>query len=151
MSRHVLERTTVVPGKLEEVFAFFAAPQNLAKITPPEMGFNIVSGPGRPIREGDRIEYRIRIAGVPLRWRTLITSWRALESFADFQELGPYRHWHHTHTFRAVPGGVEMHDRVEYELPLGWLGDLVAGWMIRRQLKKIFDYRGEVIVRTFTP
>ena len=149
MTRHVLERTTLVPGALRDVFAFFAAPENLGKITPPEMGFQIVSGPPGAIREGDRIEYRIRIGGVPLRWRTLITSWKELESFADFQEKGPYRHWHHTHTFREVAGGVEMNDRVEYELPFGLLGDIAAGWIIRRQLKKIFDYRAEVITRSF--
>jgi ligand-binding SRPBCC domain-containing protein len=150
MTRHVLERTTLVPAPLDEVFAFFASPANLAKITPPSMGFEILSGPDRAIREGDRIEYRIRVAGLPLRWRTLITSWKERESFADLQERGPYRHWHHTHTFRAVAGGVEMHDRVEYELPFGRLGDLVAGWAIRRQLKEIFDFRTQVITRTFS-
>ncbi len=150
MARHLLERRSFVPADLARVFEFFSAPGNLAKITPPEMGFEIVSGPDHPIREGDRIDYRIRVLGFPLKWRTLITSWKDQESFSDLQERGPYRLWHHHHSFRAVTGGVEMVDRVEYELPLGWLGDLFAGWLIRRQLAAIFDYRTSVITKTFS-
>jgi ligand-binding SRPBCC domain-containing protein len=149
MARHLLERTSVIAADLAEVFAFFSAPENLAKITPPDMGFEIVNGPKHPVREGDRIDYRIRILGIPLKWRTLITSWKDGESFSDLQERGPYRYWHHHHTFRTVSEGVEMIDRVEYELPFGFLGNLFAGWFIRRQLTAIFDYRTSVIAKTF--
>lgn len=149
MTKHVFEETTIVPATLDEVFPFFAAPENLGRITPPKMGFKILSGPSHPIREGDRIEYQIRIFGVPMRWRTLITSWKENESFADYQEKGPYKLWHHTHTFRAVPEGVEMHDRVEYELPFGMLGDLLGHWLVKREVAAIFKYRGEVIRTMF--
>lgn len=143
------ERTTRIDARLARVFEFFSAPANLARITPPEMGFRIVRGPGRPLREGDRIEYRIRVFGVPLRWTTLITLWREGEAFADLQERGPYRYWLHTHTFRAVAGGVEMHDLVEYELPFGLLGRLFGGRLVERQLEKIFDHRAQVIADVF--
>ncbi len=113
------------------------------------MGFRIVSAPDRALREGDRIEYRVKVLGLPLRWVTLITSWRENESFSDLQEKGPYRHWLHTHSFRQSGKVVEMHDRVEYELPLGWLGQLVAGWFIRMQLNGIFDYRAQAIHAAF--
>jgi ligand-binding SRPBCC domain-containing protein len=149
MKRDVLERTTFIRAPLAEVFEFFSSPENLGRITPPAMGFRITNGPGRRIREGDRIDYVIRVAGVPMRWRTRITQWQEGELFADLQERGPYRYWHHVHRFRAAADGVEMHDRVEYELPLGWLGRLFGGWLVRRQLKQIFDYRAEVITRLF--
>ena len=145
----ILERITTVDAPLEEVFRFFSDPRNLGKITPPAMGFNILAAPDRALRVGDRIEYRIKVLGMPLRWVTRITSWRQNESFSDFQEKGPYRRWLHTHTFRASGNGVEMHDRVEYELPLGWVGELAAGWFIRRQLRGIFDYRAEAIHAAF--
>ena len=145
----ILERLTTVEAPLERVFQFFSDPRNLGKITPPAMGFQIVSAPDRALREGDRIEYKIKVLGVPLRWVTLITSWRENESFSDFQEKGPYRRWLHTHTFRAVGGGTEMRDRVEYELPLGWAGELAAGWFIRLQLRGIFDYRAKAIHAEF--
>ena len=145
----ILERDTTVDAPLEKVFEFFSDPRNLGKITPPAMGFQIVSAPDRALAEGDRIEYRIKVLGLPLRWVTLITTWRQNESFSDLQEKGPYRRWLHTHTFRASGGKVQMHDRVEYELPLGWLGQLAAGWFIRRQLQAIFDYRAQAIHNAF--
>ena len=143
------ERTTFIAAPVARVFEFFAAPDNLGRITPPEMRFRITDGPGRPLREGDRIRYAMRVFGLPVRWTTLITIWRDGEVFADLQERGPYRYWLHTHTFREVPGGVEMHDLVEYDLPLGLLGRLVAGRLVARQLEKIFDHRARVIGEVF--
>jgi len=105
------------------------------------MGFRILKAPERSLREGDRIDYQIRILGLPLRWRTLITEWDEGHAFADFQEKGPYRHWLHRHTFTEVGNEVVMHDRVDYELPLGIPGRIFGGAFVRRQIRKIFDYR----------
>lgn len=145
----IFEKTTTIVAPLAEVFRFFAEPGNLARITPPQMRFRVTNGPGRPLRAGDRIEYEMRILGIPVRWRTLINSWRENESFSDLQERGPYRSWLHTHTFRAVAGGVEMRDHVDYELSLGWIGRLAAGWWVRRELARIFAYRESVIRKAF--
>lgn len=149
--RYRFDRTTRIAAPIDEVFAFFGAPENLGKITPPQMGFRIVEGPNRRLREGDRISYSLRINGMPVTWRTLITRWEDNVAFADLQEKGPYRYWLHTHTFRDLGGEVEMHDHVEYELPLGILGRLFGGWFVRRQLEKIFDYRAGVITDHFRP
>ena len=113
------------------------------------MRFRILDSPGRRLREGDRIRYSIRVMGLPIRWTTRIVQWRENESFADVQERGPYRYWHHTHTFREVAGGVEMRDLVEYELPFGVIGDLFGGWLVRRQLRAIFDYRASAVSASF--
>lgn len=145
----ILERTSRVAASLPEVFEFFSDPANLGRITPPAMGFRILSAPFRPLQEGDTIDYSIRVNGIPVKWRTRITMWRQNEAFADLQERGPYRYWLHTHSFREVAGGVEMSDHVEYELPLGALGRLLAGWFVKRQLKQIFDYRERVIGELF--
>ena len=98
----ILDRLTTVDAPLEKVFEFFSDPRNLGKITPPAMGFRIVSAPDRALGEGDRIEYRIKVLGLPLRWVTLITSWRQNQSFSDLQEKGPYRRWLHTHTLAFI-------------------------------------------------
>ena len=142
----IFERTTFLPAPLPRVFDFFAQPANLARITPPSARFRIVAGPGRRLREGDRVDYALRVFGLPFRWRSRIEAWRENESFADVQGRGPYKSWRHTHTFREVDGGVEMHDVVEYELPFGLLGRLVAERLVRRELEKIFDYRGEAVI-----
>jgi hypothetical protein len=146
----ILERTTILHASLADVFDFFSDARNLAHLTPPSMHFRIVSAPDRPLREGDRTRYRMRIAGIPVGWTTLITAWREHESFSDLQERGPYRYWLHTHSFRQTsPEVVEMHDRVEYELPFGPLGRLFGGWFVRRQLAAVFDYREEAIRHRF--
>lgn len=114
------------------------------------MRFEIVATPASRLREGDRIEYRIRIFGVPQTWVTRITRWEENAAFADLQERGPYRYWLHTHLFRETRGGVEMEDLVEYELPFGWIGAIAAGWLVRRELRKIFDYRAAAIASIFS-
>lgn len=137
----LLERTTFVPATPAEVFSFFSRPENLARITPPSLGFVIRETPEGGIREGARIVYRIRVAGLPLTWVTNIARWDPEREFVDEQVRGPYRKWVHTHSFTPLNNGVEMRDRVEYELPFGILGRLLGGWFVRRQLRTIFDYR----------
>ena len=145
----VLERVTRITAPLDEVFEFFGEPRNLERITPPWLGFEIVSMPDGVLKQGDRIEYRIRLFGIPVRWVTRIVSWRENESFEDLQERGPYAYWLHLHRFEEVDGGIRMTDRVEYRLPFGMLGWWVAGWWVRRRLDEIFDYRSRVIQEAF--
>jgi uncharacterized protein len=89
------------------------------------------------------------VARIPLTWVTKITQWEPPRVFVDEQERGPYSKWIHTHTFEAQNGGVLMHDRVEYELPLGLPGRLVAGHFVRREIERIFDYRAAKIREQF--
>jgi ligand-binding SRPBCC domain-containing protein len=146
----IFERTTVIPAPPPRVFDFFAQPENLARITPPSVHFRIVAGPSRRLREGDRIEYALRVFGLPFRWASRIEAWREGESFADVQERGPYKSWRHMHSFRAAAEGTAMHDRVEYELPFGVLGRAVAGCLVARELEKIFDFRGQAVIYALT-
>ena len=147
----LLERTTRVSAPLPAVFDFFSNPRNLARLTPPSMRFRVIEAPDRRLRAGDRMRYTIRLFGFPVRWTTRITSWEAGRSFYDVQESGPYREWKHTHSFAAIPEGVEMRDRVEYELPLGILGRLAHALWVRRELGRIFDYRARAIAEIFPP
>lgn len=140
-----LGRTTFIAAPLTRVFDFFGAHENLGRITPPRMHFRIISGPSGRLQQGDRIEYALRVFGIPMRWRTRITVWREGEVFADLQERGPYKYWLHAHRFRAVEGGVEMHDDIDYELPMGWLGERIAGRLVRRELDRIFDFRAAAV------
>ncbi len=149
MAVHVLTRTQRIPRPREEVFAFFADARNLERITPPELHFRILTPAPIQLRAGALIDYRLSLFGVPFPWRTEIEIWEPGVRFVDRQLRGPYRRWHHTHLFEDAPGGTLMHDRVEYELPLGPLGDLAHALLVRRQLHAIFDHRREVIGRLF--
>ena len=138
----VLERTQTVPVALDDAFAFFADPWNLAEITPPWLDFEIVEAPAR-LEEGSLIAYRLRLFRVPIRWRTRIVEWRPPHGFVDVQLAGPYRRWEHTHRLRAVEGGTEIHDHVVYRLPFEPVASLVAPFTVERWLDRIFDYRAE--------
>ena len=138
---YILERRQTVPRTLDETFAFYADPRNLAVITPPWLGFRIASDGPLVMREGLRIDYRIRPLGVPQRWTSEITRYEPPHRFVDEQRRGPYAGWHHLHEFRAVPGGTEIRDVVTYSLPLGALGRLAHALLVRRQLQEIFDFR----------
>jgi len=142
---HRLHYTTHLPLPRAEVFPFFADAANLERITPPELAFEIVTPTPIDMHPGALIEYRLGLFGVRFGWLTEIEAWEPPYRFVDQQIRGPYRRWHHTHTFldEAGPGGTpgtRMDDVVLWELPLAPVGE-VAYPMVRLQLKRIFDYR----------
>lgn len=148
----LLECALIVDRPREEVFPFFADAINLEAITPPNLRFSILTP--HPIRmgEGTLIDYRLRLQGVPMRWRTRITMWDPPVRFMDVQEKGPYRRWEHEHTFEPIeqPGSgtaaTLVVDRVRYSMLAGWL---VHPLFVARQLRMIFTYRQLQIVRHF--
>jgi ligand-binding SRPBCC domain-containing protein len=145
---YFLERAQRVPASRAQVFAFFSDPRNLVRITPPDLGFRIVEAPAN-ISEGCRIEYRIRRFGLSLAWVTRISRWDPPREFCDVQERGPYRRWVHAHRFDEVDEGTIVRDRVEYALPLGWIGRVAHRLTVRRQLEEIFDFRRRAIEEVF--
>ncbi len=149
MTPFVLERRQFLPVPPEAAFRFFDRPENLAEITPAELGFRILTPSPIAMKEGTLIDYTIRVLGIPVRWTTLITSYDPPRGFVDQQLKGPYSYWHHTHAFRAVDGGTEMTDTVRYLLPFGPLGNLVHALAVRRQLERIFEHRSRVIAGRF--
>lgn len=149
MSTHHLHASQLVTRPIEEVFAFFSRPENLARITPPGMGFDRLSD-DTEMRAGLEIDYRIRpLLGIPMRWRTRIDEYEPPFSFSDVQLRGPYRRWEHRHTFTSVPGGTLIGDDVTYALPLGPLGGLAHRLVVRTQLLEIFRHRARTIAAIF--
>ena len=137
---HLLVVETFVPRGREETFAFFAAAENLERITPPELRFAITTPLPIEMAEGTRIEYRLGLFGIPFSWTTVISQWMPGERFVDEQLSGPYARWVHTHSFSDAPGGTQVRDEVQYRLPLYPLGE-VGHPLVRRQLQRIFAYR----------
>ena len=123
---------------IEQVFRFFASPENLNLLTPPWVNFSILSPQSIEMAVGTIIEYRIRLRGVPVTWRSEITEWQPPFAFCDVQLRGPYRFWVHRHIFEEKPGGTLVTDHVDYGV-LG--GALVNRLFVAGELKRIFGYR----------
>lgn len=151
MKKYELYRETVLPITSLEAWDFFSNPSNLAKITPVEMDFKVMTKdlPAH-IHNGLVIEYLVRpLAGIPLKWISQIRAVNAPYSFVDEQLKGPYAYWHHEHIFEEKGGSVLMKDKVTYAISLGWLGQLINQLIVRKKLDQIFDYRTEQVKAIF--
>jgi ligand-binding SRPBCC domain-containing protein len=135
-----------IPCPVDEVFAFFGDASNLNVLTPPLLHFRILTPAPVEMRPGALIDYRIRIRGLPVAWRTRIAEWAPPHRFVDEQLKGPYLEWVHTHTFRAHEGGTLMDDHVRYRVPGG---TLVNRLFVQRELRAIFRYRLEALREVF--
>jgi ligand-binding SRPBCC domain-containing protein len=147
MTIHVLERQQWVPRPPDEVFPFFAEAANLERLTPPWMRFEMLTPPPIEMTVGTHIQYRVHWWFLPIRWLTEIVEWSPPTRFVDVQLRGPYKLWHHTHTFEPVDGGTLIRDTVRYALPLGPLGQAAHRLAVRQDLKAIFDYRARRVSR----
>ena len=144
-----LEYEQWVPQPPPAIFPFFSDAHNLEKITPAFMRFSVRGVSTPEMQEGTVLDYRLQVHGMPMRWRSVIESWNPPSGFVDRQVRGPYGLWHHTHEFESWNGGTIVRDRIRYALPMGALGELVAGWLVARDVATIFAYRHEQIQTLF--
>jgi ligand-binding SRPBCC domain-containing protein len=147
MARYQLSTRLFVARDLDTAFGFFADAGNLQRLTPPWLDFSVLTPRPIPMHAGALIDYRITVHGVPVRWQTEIVEWTPPFRFVDRQLRGPYRFWHHTHTFTAAEGGTVVEDTVRYQ-PIG--GSLVHRLFVRRDLERIFTYRQQRILDVFS-
>lgn len=150
MPDHILESRVWLAKPRPEVFAFFAEPANLARLTPPWYAFRLLT-PEAPLTAGAALDYRVRWLGLPLRCRAFIREWDPPARFVDVQLLGPFDRWEHRHLFLEAQGGTWVEDRVTYRLPFGPLGRLGHALLVRRQLAAIWGYRRRRVGELLTP
>jgi len=134
----VLETELWVPRPRNEVFSLFADAFQLEAITPPWLHFQVLTPRPIVMRAGTRIDYRLRLHGLPIRWQSAISAWEPPFRFVDEQVRGPYRSWLHEHTFVEQGGGTLCRDRVQYDVPGG---ALVHRFLVDRDVRRIFEYR----------
>jgi ligand-binding SRPBCC domain-containing protein len=141
---HTLKTTQLLRSDLQTVWEFMSSPQNLSKITPSYMGFDILSDKEdiRKMYQGQVIEYYVTpLLGLKMHWVTEITHVKTNEYFVDEQRFGPYQFWHHSHFLKEVKDGVEMTDILRYKLPFGILGNVANALFVKKKINEIFNYR----------
>jgi ligand-binding SRPBCC domain-containing protein len=147
---HRVETRMWLPRTRAEVFPFFADAHNLEAITPPWLHFSVLTPAPIAMRAGALIDYRLRLHGVPLDWRTEIAAWEPPHRFVDRQVAGPYALWEHEHRFRDVAGGVVMSDSVAYRIRGGRVVDRIGDLAVaRRDLRRIFEFRAQALRARF--
>lgn len=145
----VLRSSLWVPQPPAAVWPFFSDAHNLPLLTPPWLKFAILTPAPIAMHVDARIDYRLKVRGLPLGWRTRIARWEPPYCFADEQERGPYRRWHHTHSFEPVDGGTVIGDQVEFAVRGGPLAPLLARWLVLPDVLRIFRWRLERMAERF--
>ncbi len=138
-----------VPSSNTQTLSFFEHPENVEKVTPPSMKLKVGKVSQKGLRVGTRIPLSFSMFNVPIEWVTKVKEWKPGKGFSDTQIKGPFSFWNHTHEFESTQGGTLIRDRIQYQLPFGPLGDIVAGSWVRKKLETVFNYRIEKIEKYF--
>jgi ligand-binding SRPBCC domain-containing protein len=157
--RHSFQTEQWLPYPSEHVFAFFANPANLPPLMPPwqkarlermELVVPPEAAAGQAVAgQGSVITISFRpIPFVPWRmgWDAYIEEFGWNEFFCDEQRRGPFRSFRHCHRIRKERDGTAVRDEVEYELPLGWLGDVGDALVVSRQIRALFLHRQRMLL-----
>lgn len=148
---YTLETQQELKMSLNKAWDYFSSPENLTKITPPKMGFNITSKADKKAYKGQIITYKVSpIPLIKTNWVTEITQVKEKAFFIDEQRFGPYAMWHHEHWFEELGNGnTLMKDKISYKIPFGFLGHIAQILFIKKQLQAIFEYRYAILDGTF--
>lgn len=149
MTVHTFQASATIPAPLEEVFGFFSRAENLQKLTPKHLHFQILTPLPIEMKPGAIIEYRLRLFGISFRWQTEITVWEEGVRFVDVQKKGPYRLWEHEHRFSAQGDSTLMEDHLRYSISGGPLEPAIHAIFVRKQIESIFSFRNSAIERVF--
>ena len=141
-----LETELLLPQPLDDVFPFFAEARNLEEITPDFLRFEVLTPAPLEMREGVEIDYRLKVRGIPIRWRSRITLWDPPHRFMDVQVKGPYKKWEHLHTFEQMDGQTCCRDIVDYDV---YGGALIHALFVKSDVQQIFEYRQQVLRERF--
>ncbi len=136
------ERSVSVSSPLEEVFDFLLRPENIVKISPPEMGLNFVNAL-EVVSLGSVMEFKVLARGQVQHIAHEITHFDHPTQFIEKQVKGPFKLWEHVHAFEAEGDSVVIIDRISFEPPGGLIGLLVTEQKILESLDDGFSHRHE--------
>jgi ligand-binding SRPBCC domain-containing protein len=140
MTRKVFEHKSILPGTVEQAWAFHAQPSAFSKLTPPPIFVQMLDRRLKSLTEGT-VDFRLWFGPIPVHWIAQHEPGPDATSFTDRQISGPLAYWEHHHLMRAVPGGVELIDRITLEHKTGITGLLTRLFFDGLPLRLLFVYR----------
>lgn len=145
------ENKQFIKSDLKTVWSYFSNPKHINALTPPEMHFKtLTENLPTQIYKDQVITYWVSpLFQIPMKWKTKIISVENEKSFIDIQIKGPYKKWHHLHTFEKIKDGILMTDLITYELPFGYLGNLVHRILVKEKIEELFEFRTKQIQKHF--
>jgi len=135
-----------LPDSIEKIFEFFSNPENLERLTPSKLQFQMLTPTPVEMKEGLELEYKLKVHNIPLRWTSLITNWDPPNQFVDEQLKGPYKSWVHTHKFTPCGSGTQVEDHVQFRVPGG---RLLEKLIVQKDLASVFNYRQQLLTEIF--
>ena len=137
----VFEHETHLENTIEEAFEWHERKGAFRRLMPPwELAEEVRADDN--LKEGSQRIFKFPMGPVKMSWVAQHTAYNPPHSFEDIMLKGPFKSWHHTHSFEVTSdGNVMIHDKVNYKLPLGFLGNFVAGRMIKKRLSRMFTAR----------
>ncbi|MFA8342453.1 MAG: hypothetical protein ACEPO8_05720 [Rhodothermaceae bacterium] len=144
MKIHKIDCTRVLQTDINRCWSFFSNPLNLKLLTPEKVFDKINLENFSEMYPGMIITYVIKpVLNFRFTWVTEITQMKKEKYFIDEQRFGPYKFWHHQHLFNETENGVEVRDIVHYVMPMGFIGNLIHKFFVKRELERIFEYRNK--------
>ncbi len=138
---------STIQASAVQVFDWHLDPAAVERLIPPWEPVTVVGTPARIDENGSRTTLRICLLGIfPIYWEAEHQNYHIGKSFQDIQIKGPFARWCHTHSVDPIDdNSCRYIDHIDYDLPIGALGELLGGWVVRKKLKKMFTYRHKVV------
>ena len=146
---HVHHSELIVNESLDVVFDFFNRPENLVKLMPPFMAFELLTPGKLETKVGAVFDYKVKVFGIPNRWTTYISDYNPPHSFSDIQLKGPNSYWHHRHSFKQLANGTLVADDIHYLLPFGVVGKIGNFIVMNPIINALFNHRKKVVAEHF--
>jgi ligand-binding SRPBCC domain-containing protein len=133
---------SAMPASAEAVYQWHALPGALTRLTPPWERAQVVEETGGIEELGSRVKLRVSAGPITRIWTSEHTAFERGRMFRDTMVAGPFRKWEHTHLFIPDTASTSwLEDRVEFVLPLGQLGKILACGYTHRRLQHLFAWR----------
>ena len=140
-------KSSPINANPELVFKFHERPDALSLLIPPWEKVTVQLPPSS-LKAGTQVILVNHIGPLKLRWVAEHILYHPPNMFIDVQKSGPFHKWEHRHIILSDgQGGAILRDEVDYELPMGLLGRICAGWFVRSKIQKMFDFRHQVTKR----